>query len=58
MEELSLEHPPIEESFDISPFAHLGSSGNTLENQLKRVDIEIVKKYIKRFAHVAENEQN
>lgn len=56
-EELSLEHPPIEESFDISPFAHLGASGRTLENQLKRVDIEIVKKYIKRFAHVAENEQ-
>ncbi len=57
VEDLSLEHPPIEESFDISPFAHLGSSSNTLENQLKRIDIELVKKYIKRFAHVAENEQ-
>ena len=56
-EELSLEHPPIEETFDVSPFAHLGAGGHTLENQLKRVDIEIVKAYIKRFAHVAENEQ-
>ncbi len=56
-DELSVEHPPIEESFDLSPFARLGASGNTLEHQLKRVDIEIVKAYIKRFAHVAENEQ-
>lgn len=56
-ENLSLEHPPVEETFDISPFAHLGASDNTLENQLKRVDIELVKAYIKRFAHVAENEQ-
>jgi len=55
--ELSLEHPPVEESFDLSPFARLGTSDNTLENQLKRVDIELVKAYIKRFAHVAENEQ-
>ena len=53
----SLEHPPIEESFEISPFAHLGASEHTLENQLKRVDIELVKAFIKRFAHVAENEQ-
>lgn len=56
-ESLSVEHPPVEETFDISPFAHLGASDHTLEHQLKRVDIELVKAYIKRFAHVAENEQ-
>lgn len=53
----SPEQAPIEESFDLSPFTGLSAPDNTLENQLKRVDASLVQAYIKRFVHVAENEQ-
>lgn len=51
------EQAPIQESFDLSPFASLSTSEVTLENQLKTIEEQTVKGYIKRFAHVAESEQ-